>query len=167
MVKALTRMVSFLLVAACAFVGCTKVSKEANAANPQAAKQSDIQAAAVLTGAVPDKVAVYYFHFTRRCRTCLGIQATIEKTIKDRFGMETKAGTLAFQDINLDLPENSHFVKDYNLSFSAMVVVAKKGQAPVKWQNCDKVWDLAHNEPELTEYADKQIRAYVDMLKKS
>jgi len=167
MMKASTRVVFALMVSTSALVGCEKVSQEANAATPQASTPSGTQAAVAEPGAVPDKVVVYYFHVTRRCRTCLGIQATIEKTIKERFGAETALADLAFQEVNLDLPENKHFIKDYNLSFSAMVVVAKKGEATVKWENCDKVWPLGHDEPALTEYTEKQIRTYLTMLKAS
>ena len=68
---------------------------------------------------------------------------------------------------NLDLPENNHFSKDFNVSFSSMIIVAQKGKTTVKWENSDKVWDYAHNEPALTDYVEKQIRTYLDMLKKS
>jgi hypothetical protein len=68
------------------------------------------QATTVQADVVPGKAVVHYLHFTARCRTCLGIQATIEKTMKDRFAAETASGALAFQDINLDLPENSLWV---------------------------------------------------------
>ena len=167
MIKASTRVIFAFFVFANALVGCEKASEKANAANPPVSNQSNIQAPTTQADAAPDKVVVYYFHFTRRCRTCLGIQATIEKTIRERFGAETASGALTFQDVNLDLPENGHFTTDYRLGFSSMVVVAKKGQTTLKWENCDKVWELAHNEPALTEYTEKSIRAYVDKLKRS
>ena len=157
----------FLTAASNALIGCEKASEKANAANPPVSNQSNIQATTAQADAAPDKLVVYYFHFTRRCRTCLGIQATIEKTIRERFGAETESGALTFQDVNLDLPENSHFTKDYNLGFSSMVVVAKKGQTTLTWQNCDKVWELAHDEPALTEYAEKSIRAFLNKLRRT
>jgi len=160
-----TFAILFLLAFTSALAACKGVPENANAATAQPPTTPSPQAASA-PAAVPDKVMVYYFHFTRRCPTCLGIQATIEKTIKERFAAETGAGRLAFQDINLDEPANSHFAKDYNLGFSAMVVVAKNGETTLKWENCDKVWELGHDEPALTDYVDKRIRAYTDGLKK-
>jgi hypothetical protein len=115
--------------------------------------------------AVPDKVIVYYFHGERRCRTCLGIQETIARTIKDRFAAEIASTALSFQDIDYEAPGNEHFVKEFDLSFSTMVVTARKGQTLVKWENT-KVWDYAQDQPALADYTEKQIRAYLAMLKK-
>jgi len=156
-----------LLACASALTACKDVPENTNAAIAQPSSEPGPQVASAPADAAPDKVVVHYFHFTRRCPTCLGIQATIEKTIQERFKTETASGALTFQAVNLDLPENTHFAKDYNLGFSAMVVVAKQGETRLKWENCDKVWELGHDEPALTDYAEKRIRAYLDMLKKS
>ena len=96
----------------------------------------------------------------------MGIQSTIVQTIKERFAADTASGALAFQEINYESAGNEHFVKDFDLSFSTMVVVARKGQATVKWENT-KVWDYAHDQPALADYTEKQIRAYLAMVKKS
>jgi hypothetical protein len=167
MTKLSTITLLAFVVSASALVSCKEMSEKANAANAQKPSKSDTSTVTAQPDGVPDKVLVYYFHSTRRCRTCLGIQAAIEKTVKERFATELASSALVFQDVNLDEPTNSHFAKDYNLSFSSMVVVAKKGQTTLKWENCDKVWEHAHNEPVLTEYAEKQIRSYVNMLKRT
>lgn len=156
-----------ILALTSALAGCKDVPENASAATAQPTSKPALPAASAPADAAADKVVVHYFHFTRRCPTCLGIQATIEKTIQERFKAETAAGALAFQAVNLDEPANAHFAKDYNLGFSAMVVVAKKGETTLKWENCDKVWELGHNEPALTEYTEKRIRSYLDMIKKS
>ncbi len=115
--------------------------------------------------AVPDRVVVYYFHGKRRCPTCLGIQETISKTIQERFVAEITSAALSFVEVNYDEPENRHFVKDFNLSFSTMVIVANKGQETIKWENLNQVWDFAHNQQALTEYTEKNIRSYLALLK--
>lgn len=117
--------------------------------------------------AAPDKVVVYYFHGNRRCHTCVGIQETISSTIQERFGQETGSGTLTFKEINFEDPANKHFVKEFGLSFSSMVVAAYQGQKTVKWENCEKIWPLARDKDALTEYTDKSIRTYLAMLNKS
>jgi hypothetical protein len=162
--KRVTTIVTVVLFAAgSAIAGCEAKAKDAT---PQASSPS-VAATTVQPDGVPDKVVVYYFHGNRRCRTCLGIQESIVKTVRERFAAETASGALTFQEINFEEPENKHFAKDYDLSFGSMVVAAQKGPATLKWENCNKVWDLAHNEPALTDYTDKQIRTFLMMLKRS
>jgi len=164
MSKFKTMTMLFFLAAAPSLVGCKDVTENANATNVQPSGHVNQSASAIQTKSATNKVIVYYFHLTRRCPTCLGIQTTIEKTIQTRFGAESEAGTLTFQAVNLDLPENKHFTKDFNVGFSSMIVVAQKDKKTLKWENCEKVWDQAHNESALAEYVEKQIRSYLKML---
>jgi hypothetical protein len=165
MMKASMFTLFVLLSVASAFVGCADGSSKAKDAGVQASGPGSVGATAAQPDAAAGQVVVYYFHSTRRCPTCLGIQATIEKTIQARFAAEVASSVLTFQAVNIDQEQNKHFVKEYDISFSSMVVTAKKGQATVKWENCNEVWDLAHQEPALADYAEKQIRAYLDLLK--
>jgi len=164
MINATIAAVTF---AATAFglAGCTQSSAKGNEAAAQMATAPKAATASAQADSASDKVIVYYFHGTRRCPTCLGIQETIAKTIRERFAAETASGALAFKEINFEEPENKHFVKEYSLGFSTMVVVANKGQATLKWDNFNKVWDYAHNPEALTEYTEKGVRAYLAMLK--
>jgi hypothetical protein len=155
----MTLRASQVVLLAAALVGCSRGS----------AKTNELQApsASSVVATQPDSVVVYYFHGARRCKTCLGIQETIERTIQERFGAETASAALSFQDVNIDEPDNKHFVKEYNLSFSSMVVSARKGKETLKWENCDKVWEHARDPSALAEYTDRQIRSYLEMLKRN
>lgn len=156
----------FVMAAAASALGCNSASAKPTEDTARAAASAPAGTLLAAPDAVPDKVVVYYFHGDRRCRTCMGIQSTIVKTIKERFAAETGSGALAFQEINYEASGNEHFVKDFDLSSSTMVVTARKGQALVKWENT-KVWDYAHDDQGLADYTEKQIRAYLGMLKKS
>lgn len=153
-----------LTAAAATSLGCNTSSagtkETSNSTSTTTAVNADPNAA-------PDTVVVYYFHGNRRCHTCVGIQETISSTIQERFGQETASGALTFQEINFEDPANKHFVKEFGLSFSSMVVAANQGQKTVKWENCEKIWPLARDKAALAEYADKNIRTYLAMLNKS
>lgn len=146
-------------------VSCTKSPAKGNGASVQKSTPRSVTAAVTQAATVPDKVVVYYFHGTRRCPTCRRIQETIEQTVQERFAAKTASAALEFQEINYEEPENKHFIKDFNLSFSTMIVTANKGQTMLKWDNFNKVWDYAHDKPALTEYTEKSIREYLAMLK--
>jgi len=165
MMRASIVTVFVLLSAAITFVGCAEGSSRTKDAGVQAPSAASVGATSAQPDAAAGQVVVYYFHGTRRCRTCLGIQATIEKTIRERFAAEVASSVLTFRDVNTDEEQNKHFVKEYDISFSSMVVTATKGQATLKWENCNQAWDLANDEAALADYAEKQIRAYLDLLK--
>src|SRR5512133_261344 len=154
---------SGLLVAASLLAGCADGSSKSSAP----ASASSVVAATAAPNAAAGQVVVYYFHGARRCSTCMGIQAAIEKTIRERFATEVAASLVTFRELDMDEPANAHFVKEFDLSSSSMVVVASKGAATLKWENCEKVWELATDEPALTAYAEKQIRSYLELLKSS
>lgn len=116
------------------------------------------------SGAVPDSVTVYYFHNTRRCGTCLGIQKGIEETIHTKFAKDLEAGLLVFEELNMEEDANKKYVKEFKLSFSSMVVAAKQDGKTVQFENAGKVWDFAHSENELKEYVEKSVQSYLDKL---
>jgi hypothetical protein len=115
----------------------------------------------------PDKVVVYYFHGARRCPTCLGIQKIIQETVAQRFAIETDAGELVFRELDYDLDENKHYAEKFQLSFSTMIVGTMSGETVLEWENCDKVWEHAHDHPALRAYVEARISAYLEKLKKS
>ncbi len=116
------------------------------------------------SSAAPDKVVVYYFHGTRRCPTCLGIQKDIEETIEEKFSKELEAGMLVFEERNFEEEENKHFVEQFQLSFSTMIVTARAGEKVVQWDNAGKIWDYAHAHGDLKAYVEENVRAYLKFL---
>jgi hypothetical protein len=158
------RVTSFLLMFAgvLATMGCNKSSTEKG--DPPAAKPGDSSAQGITEAkaeAVTDGVMVYYFHGNRRCPTCLGIQAGIEQVIRERFDAEVTAKTLAFQDVNIDEDANKPFVEQFQISFGTMIVARVQGGKTLAWENCDKVWEYAHDAPKLMDYAAERIRAHL------
>jgi len=147
-----------MLLSACGDKGATEATKVG--APPIASAEDGNRAGP------PDKVIVYYFHGTRRCATCLGIQKVVDETVEGRFAAEIASGDLEFREIDYDLDENKHFAREFELSFSTMVVATFAGDAMLKWENCDKVWEHAHDHPALGDYVEERIRAYLAMLKK-
>ena len=111
-----------------------------------------------------DKVVVYYFHNTRRCPTCLGIQKGIEETIHEKFSRDIDAGMLEFQELNMEDEPNKKYVQQFQLSFSTMIVAAEAKGETRKWENAGKVWDFAQAPEELRAYVEKMIRQQLDLI---
>jgi len=147
--------------------GCRKTESETTGATAEAVAAIGTASAVNPANLTPDSVVVYYFHGNRRCRTCVGIQRAIQTTVAERFASDTASGTLVFHEVNIDEPDNAHFIKDFDLSSSSMVVVTRSGDKTVKWENCNQVWPLAHQEAELAAYVEKQIRTYLDLVRRT
>ncbi|HOX43262.1 MAG TPA: nitrophenyl compound nitroreductase subunit ArsF family protein [Myxococcota bacterium] len=151
-----------LSVGALAAVGCSQST--AGGGDPPAAKPGDSPAQApeaVRAETLTDGVLVYYFHGDRRCPTCLGIQAGIEQAVQERFAAELASRKLVFREINFDEDANKALAMQFQISFSSMVVAWVKGGKTLEWENCDKVWDLAHDAPKLMDYTAERIRVYL------
>jgi len=156
-----------LLAGALAVGGCKRTASKTTGATAEAVGAASTDSPVNPANLIPDSVVVYYFHGDRRCRTCMGIQQTIQTTVSERFAAETASGELAFREVNIDEPDNAHFVKEFDLNSSSMVVVAKSGEKTVKWENCTEIWPLAHDEAALTSYAEEQIRSYLELVRRT
>lgn len=109
------------------------------------------------------KVLVYYFHRTRRCQKCLTIERYTHEAIQQGFPSEMDSGRMEWHPVNLDEPGNSHFVNDYALSFSSVIVVQMKGDEQIRWQNLQDVWKLVQGEKSLfLSYVQEGVREYLE-----
>ncbi len=160
---------TLLLAVWALLAGCGDKGAQASESTGAGATAPDSKAAAKSPGedGPADRVVVYYFHGARRCPTCLGIQKIIEQTVEGSFAAKLASGDLEFREINYDLDENKHFAKEFELSFSTMIVATMSGDTVLEWENCDKVWKHARNHPALGDYVEERVKAYLAMLKKS
>lgn len=112
----------------------------------QAAAESPASAdtAAAAPAAVPaDTVAVTYFHGSKRCKTCMAIESQTKAAVEAVFASEIAAGRVLFRSVNIEEAANAHFVRDYGLTFSTVVV--SRGDTH---ERLDNVWQLIRGTPE-------------------
>lgn len=110
------------------------------------------------------QVMVYYFHGTARCVTCRTIEAWTKEAIQTAFPAELVNGRVKIQIVNVENPGQAHFVQDFQLTSSSVVLVQLEDGKIAKWQNLDQVWNLVHKtKPIFLHYIQNATRA---MLKK-
>jgi hypothetical protein len=97
-------------------------------------------------------VIVYYFSGKVRCSSCRKIEALSRKAVEGGFAREMADGRLRFVAVNVDEPLNRHFVDEYRLDSSALVVVDVRNGKPAAWRNLRDVWTLLDDEPRFLEY---------------
>jgi len=109
-----------------------------------------------------DKIIAYYFHTTYRCATCRRIEAYSREAIDTGFARELQDGRLEFRLVNVQLPENRHFVEDYQLFTKSLVLVHMKDGKQMEWTNLDRVWELTGNREAFVGYVQQGVRGYLE-----
>lgn len=106
-------------------------------------------------------IAVYYFHGTVRCPTCLKIEHYADSTLKATFADELQDGRMIWKSINMDEEPNKHFVADYDLYSQTLIVIdSTKGQ-PSHWKNLEKIWELVGDQGEFSAYVRNEVDSYL------
>ncbi|UCE61623.1 MAG: hypothetical protein JSU63_07715 [Phycisphaerales bacterium] len=135
----------------------------ASPVTPQAANHAEEDAGASMDPAEPQhKLIAYYFHRTQRCRTCLKIEAYAEEALKDTFPEALQSGELEWHVVNVEEPQNEHFVQDYELASSSLVLVDTSDGAQLEWRNLDSVWELVGDELEFKAYVAGEAMAFLE-----
>ena len=111
---------------------------------------------------VPHRLVAYYFHGQKRCNTCRTIQALSQEAVEAGFPEALMAGLLEFRDVNTDEPGNDHFVTDYDLTGSSLVLVDQKDGRAVRHKTLSKTWDLFADRPAFLAYVQSEIRPWLE-----
>ena len=113
------------------------------------------------TGTKPE-VVLYYFHGTRRCNTCKTIESYAQEAVEGKFKDALKAGTLNWTVLNTDESENAHFVKDFGLVSSSLVLVAVDGGEVLRHEILQDAWTLVRDKPRFIEYVQGSVGEFLE-----
>jgi len=116
------------------------------------------------TATTPDQVrhsktVAYYFHGDVRCVTCRKLESLSHDVVTSEFAPQLKTGQLEWQVLNIDLPENAHFIKDYQLVTKSLVVVRYENGRQVEYKNLTDIWRLVNNEQAFRSYVKGEVQA--------
>lgn len=130
---------------------------------PDADAESYPPAADAESAASQHKVIAYYFHSTQRCRTCLKIERLAEEALRELFAEAFDEGALEWRAVNMEQPANEHYVQDYQLVASSLVLVDMHEGKERAWTYMDKVWQYVHgDEATFKQYVAEQAREYLE-----
>jgi len=110
------------------------------------------------------KVVAFYFHGNFRCSNCYKIERYSSEAIEKYFKEQLKTKTLIFNIINIDLPENKHFIQDYQLYTRSLIIAEFKDGKQVRWKNLTKVWNYLNNREKFYEYVKLEIQNYLEQI---
>jgi hypothetical protein len=110
------------------------------------------------------KVIAYYFHVTVRCVTCRTIESYSREVVEQKFGADIAKGRLEFRLVNLQLPENKHFVKDYQLFTKSLVLVRFDKGRQAEYKVLNNTWELVGDKSAMQAYVEREVRDYLKRL---
>lgn len=66
--------------------------------------------------------------------------------------------------MNVQLPENQHFIKDYQLFTKSVVLVRFDKGRQVEYKVQNETWELAGDKSAMQAYVERQVRDYLKRL---
>lgn len=113
------------------------------------------------TTATADGVVVYYFHGNVRCATCKKIESYTDDAVRQGFSEELQTGSLSWRVVNVEEPQNRHFIQDFQLVTKSVVLAEYRNGNVVRWKNLDKVWQLVRNQDAFADYIRDETSAFL------
>lgn len=153
MTRKLFSIVLFLFSVAAAGIIYVRAEKSGTAAQ-----------AAALPQTTESKVIAYYFHVTVRCTTCRAIESYSREVIEQKFNADIGKGRLQYKLVNVQLPENRHFIKDYQLFTKSLVVVRFDKGRQAEYKVLNDTWELVGNKAAMQGYVEREVREYLKRL---
>jgi hypothetical protein len=108
------------------------------------------------------RVIAYYFHGEVRCLTCRTIEAYAREAIDTHFADALKSGRLEVRYVDFDQPGNEHFLDDYQLSSSSLVLVDSRGSGSDSWKQLQDVWQLTDDKPAFIGYVKEELAKFLE-----
>jgi len=93
-----------------------------------------------------DKTVIYLFHGSRKCKSCLLLEKNTQLTLNKYFAPQLKAGKLEFRSVNVETPENRHYIDDYGIFSLSLVAASYQNQKQLKWKNLSQVGSYLFDE---------------------
>ncbi|MDH7515948.1 MAG: nitrophenyl compound nitroreductase subunit ArsF family protein [Bacteroidota bacterium] len=107
------------------------------------------------------KIIVHYFHGTVRCKTCLTIEAYTKEAVELFFSREISNKSLVFLPENIDEEKNAHYIDEFQLISSSVVLEAVRDGKRMKWKLLPKVWELVHEKNKFFDYIANETREFM------
>jgi hypothetical protein len=89
------------------------------------------------------------------------IQAYTEKALATGFRDDLTNGRLEFRQVNFQRSENRHFVQEYQLYTSSVVIARFRDGKQVEWENLTDVWVLSESKSALVRYVQRHVRDHL------
>lgn len=105
---------------------------------------------------------MYSFHGAVRCESCRRIEDWSRQLVRRDFEADLSAGRLRWQVLDFDAPANKHFVDEFRILASTIVVVELRDGVMVRAKNLQKSLQLADDRGAFEKLVGDEIRAALE-----
>jgi hypothetical protein len=106
-------------------------------------------------------VHVTYFFTTARCTSCIMLESMTDAALVTAFAGPLADGRMEWHLVNVDRPENRHFVTHYGLYTKSVVVSEMDNGREVRWKNLPDVWRLLNDPDGFQRYIVSEVEAFL------
>jgi len=110
----------------------------------------------------PNRIIVYYFHRTIRCVGCINVEEASFETVSNDFEREIGEGILEWRSVNIDEPENAHFIDKYNLYYQELVFVELRDGVEARWDDIAEVWRHWNSKPTVRTVVRDELKLWLE-----
>lgn len=111
------------------------------------------------------QLIVYYFHGDVRCVTCHKLENYAKEVLEINFSDAITSGSIIWKPVNVDKPENKHFIQDYELVTKSIVLSRIVDGKETKWKNLDQIWQKVADKNEYLQYIHNDIVKFLEETK--
>ena len=104
---------------------------------------------------------VYYFHATARCTECINIENFTKEIVEKEFSKEKKSVKMIFRPLNIEDSVNEHYIDDFKLDVSTVILSKVINNKQVGWKNLEHVWKYADDKPLFFKYVKNGIKDFL------
>lgn len=106
---------------------------------------------------VSANVNVYYFHFNRRCATCMAVEENAKKAVETLYTDKVKTGEYSFTAINLDDASSKEIAKKLRVGGQTLMVVRGDKKIDITDKGFLNAHDLEKMKVEIKSAVDKVL----------
>ncbi len=108
-----------------------------------------------------NQVVVYYFHRKFRCQSCEILESTLQDTMRVTYANHFGAGRLAMCVINVDDPENRHYLEQFKIFSNSIVIVEKRSGVVLRYKNLEAIWDVLEDRDAITQMLRTEVAQFL------
>jgi hypothetical protein len=106
-------------------------------------------------------VLVYFIHGRAKCPTCDLILAHTRSAMKTSFSEETGNGSLVLVPVDVEKPGNEHFMEDFGLFTTSVVLFSRNTAGKEHWKNLSRAWELAEDSESFKTYFSGELHRFL------
>lgn len=107
------------------------------------------------------KVLAYYLHGTVKGSCCTSMENEFKAALAQNFPGQLQQGKVAFISIDVDKPENRHYLEDFQVPSRSLVLVLQKNGENVKWSNMVGVWLKLGDQEKFSQYVKDEVGKFL------